>query len=429
MRKPLAGIGLYSQGAELRPLILLFVLAAPTALGQLASDQVPHERILPLREQVRKQIERSRIHAGILRLQPSYAIRDFGYDSNVFGTPDNPVGDWRSTLSAGTRGIIPLGPKMYLRGSVVPEYTWYRKLSNRRSFGGDYAASLLGLFNHLSLESGGTVFKGIGLISSELERATIGTRAGAFTSGELQIFRRLALFGTVRGERQRFSLTAEDRAQSIEDLERNESLVRGGIRYRFRSYFSVAAAAEKTRTNFLTKTLRNNESNAAVLSIHYDRPRSFINLSVASRRGEGRDPLSIFPRYRTTTGSYYASHELASRILLDAYGNRGVAYSVTAVNPYYFETRNGVGLTVPVGWRLALRAFGEGGTNAYPIPFQAIKRTDNVRAWGSGFALRLFHNLTLIAIASDTRYKSNLPGQDRSVFRLATSIGLGEIQR
>src|SRR5581483_8859543 len=294
-------------------------------------------------------------------VQPSFAIRDFGYDSNVFGTQDNPVGDWRSTISAGARAIVPLGPKMYLRGNAIPEYTWYRKLTNRSGFGGNYEANLLGLFNHLSVEAGGSAFKGITLVSSELERATMGTRADGHVDADLRIFQRLGVFGTVRAQRQRYDLTAEDRAlgDNILDLERNESLVRGGVQYRFRSFFSISVAAEKTRTNFLTETNRNNESNAAVLGIRYDRPRSFLNVSVASRRGEGRDALSIFPRYRTTTGSYYASHELASRILVDAYGNRGVAFSLTAVNPYYFETRNGAGLTIPIGRRIALRGFGE----------------------------------------------------------------------
>lgn len=430
LSKHLSAIRLYTQGAELwRTVVVALagVLMAAAGQAQLISDQVPHERTLPLREDVQQQLEKSRVRMGIFRLQPSFAIRDLGYDSNVFGTQDNPVGDWRSTISAGTRAIIPLGNKVYLRGTAVPEYTWYQKLTNRRGFGGNYQGSLLGLFNHLSVEGGGAAFKGITLVNSELERAAMGTRTDAYANAELQIFQRLALFGAAHAQRQRYSLTAEDRAQGdhLEDLERNESVARGGIQYRFRSFFSISAAAEKTRTNFQTQTLRNNETNAAVLGIRYDRPRSFLNVSVASRRGEGRDPLSIFPHYRTTTGSYYAAHELASRILLDAYGNRGVVYSLTIVNPYYFETRNGLGLTVPLGRRAAVRAFGETGTNSYPIPIQAVKRTDDVRGWGGGFALRLYRNLTLVAIASDTRYTSNAPDENRSIFRLATSIGLG----
>src|SRR6266513_2797001 len=50
---------------------------------------------------------------GVLRVAPTFAVRDLGYDSNVFGTADNPVGDWHSTVAAGARFIVPVGAKVY----------------------------------------------------------------------------------------------------------------------------------------------------------------------------------------------------------------------------------------------------------------------------------------------------------------------------
>lgn len=402
----------------------LLALAAASASAQLASDQVPHERTLPMSEQVRQQLEASRWHFGAFRVQPAFAVRDFGFDNNVYGTADNRVSDWRSTVAAGVRTILPMGPKLYLRSDLVPEYTYYQKLTNRRAFGGEYGASVLGLFNRMTVRGGADLYKGIAPVSSELERAALGTRSDVNGELEIDVLRRLAVFGVAEGQRQRYNLTADERGlgSPLVPLERNETMTRGGVRYRFASYFDVSVAAERTRTNFVVDDVRDNRTKAVIFGIHYDRPRSFLNLSVGNRTGEPVDAISRFPRFSTTTGSYYASHELAVRTIVDVYGHRGIGYSLTLENPYYLETRTGLGITIPLGYRILLRAYGETGTNAYPNAVGPIKRSDDVKTVGGGFAVKMFRDVSLIAAAYRTQYNSNIAGKDRSTFRITTSI-------
>ncbi len=430
---------MYTEGAELQndagdlvknPLITVaaaVLLAVPnTVLAQLASDEVPHQRTLPVSEQIRGDLETSRLRVGIFRIRPSFALRDFGYDNNVFGTSTDPFADWRSTVSAGARFIVPLGPKMYARGAVVPEYTWYRKLTDRRILGGNYSGSLLALFNRLSLEGGAETFKGISILSSELERESIGKRTSAYGRAEVQIFRRLSVIASAREERQRYDLSAEAAANGnlLRELERNEQAVRGGLRYQMRSFFDVSVVAEKTRSDFLSATNRNNGSHAVLLGVHYDRPRTFINLSAGSRTGEADARSAAFPRYRTATGSYYASHELPARALVDVYGHRRLVYSLYADNAYYIETRNGAGIVIPLGRRIAVRAFGESGTNDYPHAIQSVKRSDDAKTWGGGLAFRFYRDIGLTTVVTKTQYTSNVAGQDRSLLRVLTAISL-----
>src|ERR1700719_419681 len=96
------------------------MLVAGAASAQLVNDQVPHERTLPISEEIRLQLESSRFRLGIFRLQPRFAIRDLGYDNNVFGTPNNPIADWHSSIAAGPAFIVPAASKVYLRGEAVP---------------------------------------------------------------------------------------------------------------------------------------------------------------------------------------------------------------------------------------------------------------------------------------------------------------------
>ncbi len=413
----------FDRGLRIAVVISLF--AVPLH-AQLASDEVPHQRTLPISDEIRQALEDSRFRFGILRLQPQFQVRDFGYDNNVLGSITNKVADWHSTVSAGTNFIVPLGSKMYFRGTVMPQYTWYRKVTALRNFGGDYGASLLGLYNHLTVEAAGSVFKGVNVVNSEVNTSAPSTRLDGSGTAELNLIGRVSVFGVAHAQRQRYSLGAAEQTTGIDlsQLQRNEAVLRGGLRYRLTSFFDVSAAVERTKTDFLIATDRNNQSDAVLLGVRYDVPRSFIDLSIGERRGQAQSTFAtVFPQYRTTTGSYYASHELASRILVDIYGHRGVVYSLVLNNPYYLETLNGGGITVPIGHRLALRGYGEFGTNAYPIAVDSIKRNDNVTGWGAGFAYRIIRNISLVALASDNRYNSNVPGQSRSIFRVTTSIG------
>ena len=418
--------GVYRGGEALATVLGLMVMSfGLPCFAQLASDEVPHERTLPLSEEIREQLESSRFRFGIFRLQPRFAIRDLGYDNNVFGTATDPVSDWHSSVAAGTSFIVPAGSKLYLRGDAVPEYTYYRKITSRRSLGGDYGASILGLFNHMTIEAGGHSKKSLENVSSELERPAIGTRSDVTGTLELDIFQRLSVFGTGIAQQQRYRASEADEEQGLflNTLERNETLVRGGFRYRPVTFFDISIAAEKTRSLFKVNRDRDNASTALILGIQYDRPRSFLNLSAGARRGDALDTAAVlFPHYSTVTGSYYAEHELGSHLVIDAYGHRGIAYSLTVENPFFLETRNGGGIWVPVGSRLAFRAFGEAGTNAYPVPIGSQHRTDDASSYGGGFAMRLYRNLVLTAIGEKTNYVSTIADNNRSVFRFTTVV-------
>jgi hypothetical protein len=406
-------------------LLALGSFVAP-AQAQLATDEVPRERIVPRSEEIRHDLEESRYHIGPLRFRPLFGIRDFGYDNNVFGTPDQPVADWQSTVSAGADVILPLGRKMYATGIINPEYTYYQKLADRRLLGGEYGASLVALFNRLSIEAGGTTDKAIAPVNSEIERPAPGTLNDLFARSELEIFRRLSVFGSMQEQRQRYQLTESDRLQGInlEQLERNETFVRAGIRYRPRSFFDFSVAAETGHTEFVSARQSDNNTHAVILGIHYDRPRLYLNLSVGKRTGDARGPLSTFPAFSTTTGSYFALYQLGPSLAIDAYGHRAIAYGLYIANPYYVETRTGLGLTLPVGQRLGLRGFGEVGSNDYPIASGGIKRTDDVTVVGGGIAYRLYRKVIVTITASDTRYDSSIAGYGRSIFRLTSVLSL-----
>lgn len=409
---------------------LLWLLSS-TALAQLASDEVPRERTVPEREQIRRDMEESRFRLGPFRILPRLLVNNTGYDSNVFGSADHEVSDWTADVGIGVHAILPAGSKVYFVADAVPSYIWYSRFSQERTLGGLYRGSLLGFFNRMTVETAAYDSKMPTILNSETEARVLQDLRDGSARLEIDLTRRLALFASGEYQRVRYSLGSEvspGLSDEVGKLDRTDQAARGGLRYRFSPNFNVSVAAESARTSFVVDgPARDNKSHAYLLGIHYDRPRFFVNLTGGYRKGGLCNCIGAFPSYQTATGSYFMSFIPVHRLELQVYGHRGPIYSLFQQNPYYLETRNGGGPVVHLGRRLALHAFGEFGTNSYPVGVEAqgaviITRHDTAKTWGGGASFAIMRSGALTLMASRTRYTSNFPGFNRSVFRLTAGF-------
>jgi hypothetical protein len=396
------------------------------AAAQLTSDQVPRERIVPRTTQVEREIADSRYRLGPLYLQPRLVFRDFGYNDNVLGSADNPQSDWTATVAGGFRFITPMGRKLYLRGNALPEYTWYKELSDRRFVGGTYDAAFLALFNRMQVEVGGRSTHSISNVSSEVEAPAERNAQFGNVELEVQVAPKLSLFAAGAAEQDRYK-SGFTGLNNIRDLNRDDTSVRGGARWALTEFFDVSLAAEQTRSEFETQPLRrDNQSNAVLVGLHYDRPKSYINLTAGSRKGKPFND-STFPGYTATTGSYFLSHTLSAPIEFQLYGHRRITYGVSVDAPYFLETRNGAAVVTQVGNRFSVRAFGELGNNDYDLatrsrPSFIDARKDEAATYGGGVAFRVYRNIALSLAVSQTDYDSTNVEFDRSIVRFYSGL-------
>jgi hypothetical protein len=417
-----------------RRVAFAIAFCATSVSAQLTSDVVPRQRLVPREEQIRHELEDSSLRLGPFRLHPTFLLRDLGYNNNVYGTPENPVSDWSATVGAGTKWILPFGPKMYVRGNAVADYTWYAELADRRILGGTYDVTVTGLFNRLSVEAGAGTQKTFTVLSSEIDSNVVRKLDHVLFDAEIDLLQRLSLFASARAESHAYEapgVIGGDLSR-LDDLAREEELVRGGVRYRFRSFLDVSVAAERTESTFdRALTGRDNTSEAIVLGLHYDRPRAYLNLNVASREGRGMVG-SLFPDYDATTGSYFASYSLVAPIEVQAYGHRKPVFSVFENSAFFLEDRNGAALLFRLGDRVVMRVFGEAGQNEYPKPASGgitLLRFDDALTYGGGFAVRLFRSAAFTVLVTQSEFDSNLDNFDRSVIRVQSGISFGGFPR
>ena len=141
--------------------LVALALSLPPAFvsAQLTTDQVPLQRTVPAEVEVQAELERSRLRLGPVRVLPWFAVPNFGYNNNIFGSSENPVGDWLATVGAGARFYLPIGSKTFFRLDALPQYTWYKDLSVRDQWGGRGEAAYLAFFNRLSFQLSGSLYR------------------------------------------------------------------------------------------------------------------------------------------------------------------------------------------------------------------------------------------------------------------------------
>jgi hypothetical protein len=397
----------------------------------LTNDQVPIERTVPVQQQIESQMQ-SRFRLGDVRLLPQLALVGPTYDNNVLSAEGNQpkTSDWSFTVSAGLGVLIPLGKKMYLKGTLFPEYIYYNRLSDRRQWGGTYGGTLYGFFNRLSVEGDYTDSRTPQYPNTEIQTQVLADTQTGNLKLEVDLGGPWSVYANSEYQQIAYRPLGAPPpiiAGILSGLDRNEGAVRGGIRYKVTSYFSVGVGAEETRTRFDQDPQQaNNTSTAVIATVHYDRPRLFVNFSGGYRNGRPENG-SNFPGYDTFTGSGYVSYELFRNLDLNIYGNRAVYYSLSPFNPYYLGGIGGGGLTLHFGRRVSINGFGGYGTNTYPVPVDGVSREDKVTIYGGGLNVYIIKSISLTANASNTRYNSNINLFDRTVFRFTSGLVIGLI--
>jgi hypothetical protein len=410
------------------PAVLLLALSG-TLAGQIPTDQVSSERYVSPREEMEQEIAASRYHLGPIRLTPGIYVLDATYDNNVYGTTENPVGDFRTTIAAGLGLIAPVTPNIFIRGTVLPAYTWYATLEERRFFGGQYGGSFIIFANRLTLEGGGGYSRQDVLYSTENQQRVIQDLTAVGLGAEYRLLRRLYLFAG--GRIQWFQYTgpgAPGAIYSPSTTDRTTSLVRAELRYKWMESLMLAAGAEQTQAEFVyTPEQYDNRTRAIIGSLNWDRPRYFIHFFGGYREGK---PIhgSTIPPFSGFTGGGTASYSLFRWLDVNAAGGQTLSYGTAS--PYYIVTRYGGGLVFNIGWRLKLRGFGELGNDSYTTltllsDGQSVYRKDEVTDYGGGLEFLFTSRLGLSFVATESRYNSNVPGVDRSFFRWSVSLRFG----
>lgn len=413
-------------------LLASLLAALPAAAQFLSSDEVPRERTIPEKQQIDDDMQKSKFHLGPVRLLPAISVVDAGYDSNVFSSATDPFADWTATIRLGTKLLLPMGSKMYFLANVFPRYTWYAQLSDRDRWGGTFDGAILGFFNRMSFRLKGGERQEYTLYSSELPSYVFEDVIDGTGNVEVDLTRSLSVFAAGGYQQVRYKQYSGPPLQDaqVKLNNSNDSEARAGLRYKISENWDASAVYEQVWSDFQYESeLRDNKSTAYLGAIYYSSPRLFVNATGGYREGVPSNGSS-FPEYKTGVGSFFLSFFPVRWIELRGYGHRRVDYSISVVQPYYFDNKVGTGANIEFFERVLLRGYVEDGPNEYPEVQVAeggslVQRVDHVKYYGGGLSIKLPASIVLTGLFTRQVYTSNVPTENRSFNRFTAFLNFG----
>ena len=395
---------------------------------QYTAPAGPAERPRDRREQLKGYVEEARHHLGPVRLDPWVSLHDVEYLRNAFGGTDtqDPVSDVTATVGAGLRAYLPLGSDVTVAAHLLPEYVWWKDLAGRRRLNGRYGLGVFGFFNRLAVEATAQRDQQRGYATPEFPQPVNVRSDRASLSAQVALGGSLSLFGSVEDVALRTLVDDPDdpRTVPLDRLDRDDTILRTGLRYKLPHHWSVATGVEISRVDFvsaLPEDDRSNSGTSPLLQVQRDGENVYLALEVA-RRTLDPDRGSTFVPYRETTANLQAGFNTNGRISFTLYGGRGIVYALTEGYSYIQDDHLGGAVQVSLGWRTRLQVYVEGGHQDYVAESPlAPSRDSDVQALGGVLSFAARGRTSIVLRGNHTLYDSNLPGLDRTI----TSFGVG----
>jgi len=386
--------------------------------------------LIPDRETLEAEVKDARLRLGPLKLRPVLNIGNLGYTDNFFGT-ESADGDFTATVEGGVKAIVPAGGRLFVRGSVLPAYTWYSTNSDRSAFGGTYDAALYYYLPHFAFQATAGSYSATVNLSSEVEQPVKQDVLAGQLRAQYELGARTALVGDLNLARRRYGgagLSDEDLA-TLSRLDGSDAVWSLGVRRKVGARLLLGVSYEQgDLTSVSEGELRDATSRGVLGSAYLAKSRLEVNVYLGYRDFRPKAGSSFVP-YDGPSGGGTVSYALTRLVTVGAFARSNLVPSLYSDNAVYDERRAGVSLAVSP--RVASISFAyETGQNRYAAPSlqpdgSSATRRDDVRTFRGGIRGSVGRALTIGVTATQEDYTSNLPGFDRKVFTLATTVGFG----
>jgi hypothetical protein len=388
----------------------------------------PAEEPESRREQIEREVEEARFRLGVVHVAPWAALHDVAYVRNLYATGPVPPNDLTATAGLGFRAYLRNGPKATWRAQVLPEYVWWQKQTDRRQLNGRYSLGFHGFFNRLTLEVQAGRLQQQEVVTPEVPVPVSSRTDGGEVLTEIKLSGALYAFAAASLNQQNNLVDDVDdpRTEELDLLDREERVIRGGLRWQPREQWSVALGVEHSQADFDDDALnRSNSGTSPLAEIRFEGRRLSFQVDAADRSLEARRGAVFLP-YDKVTGHAGITLGTPRRLSATLYAGRDLVYSLSSSYAYLDDERLGLSVSLGFGQRFVSRVFAESGSNTY-TPFEASTppRQDDVSSYGASLTFGLPRNLTVGLQALRSEFDSNLPGADRTYTTVGTTITLG----
>lgn len=358
-------------------------------------------------------------HFGPFRIQPQLVISNAGVDSNIFYSPSEPVKDYTVTAGPAATFYLPIHRRFVLSAYGSPQYVWYSKTDRERTWNyylrGAAQLSLKSVF--FSLE--GVYSDARERWNTEIDIRPRRKEEGLGGSMLVNLAHKTSFSLAYRTVKYDYaSVVYGDSFDVRERLNRRESYGNLSFYYQAtsqRRFFLDFEYGDYAFDFSLQAAIGNARSGAAYAGLEF----SPLGRRIRGRLRIGYKKYDVRaadgPDYQGIVGDSQLWIRVARPFVIRGSYARNVQFSLWYNNPYYIESRPGVGASIYVFRFLRFDYDYSRGRNRYPEiggggPDQ--KRLDEYSIHSAGMYFRIVKSTAMGFIARWWARESNIAAEN-----------------
>ncbi|MCU1349236.1 MAG: hypothetical protein JWO56_2266 [Acidobacteria bacterium] len=369
-----------------RTLLLAVIAALPLVATGQVRDRDP---ALAGQKALASDIQAATLHKGSFYLLSRLQLADIGYDQEFYA----PTADQSNGVSFGVSApqrlyFIPR-KKVVFSVDAVPSYSFITGGRSRGQTGYALRGDMRLLLNHLYFDAYVSEADQLRANTGELNSLVTQKETAAGVAGELKYSSRTSVTFSETSRRTRFPLSRVQPLHiPINLLDRNSDGGRLSLVHKTFPLTSLRLIGSIERYRFPNLPSRTSRRNFAGAGLAYDSGRTSISAEAGLGRLDFRDPS--IKDFRGVLGSASISRTLTARWTGNIGLSRDLDFSILTNNGYYILDRLNGGLAYAATRRLTLNLISQFGRDEYGVPFNGIRRRDNIayNAVGWSYALR-----------------------------------------
>lgn len=378
---------------------LIIALLSPSLFSQSMEEKL-------------KEMEEARWKIGPLRITPLILVTNVGYDSNVYGTPWNPVEDYTFTAGPGFYFYLPLKKRYLFNGSFSPQYVYYYQEKKERTWNKYGSASLYIALRKFVINFGKSYSDARERWNTEIDIRPRRKEDTSFLSLYLRTKRRLSFSLGWRRSDYNYESLFYERFNFRDILNRVENRFNGTIYYQLLPKTRFFVEYERGAVQFENpESKRDSRSNTFYLGFDFH-PSSIFNGKIkigyedfSALQREGQD-------YKGIVGDTNLTVRMFKFLRLRGFYQRDIEYSIWYNNVYFIETRYGGGFSIYGLRRIRIDYTYSIGNNRYPAILEEFdlkeKRFDKYKIHTGGIFFRLKGDIGVGIVTSRWFRDSNL---------------------
>ena len=375
-------------------------------------------------------LDRIRLRAGPVLVNPTLAIPNAGIDTNVFNEPESaePDKDFTITFTPAADVWMRMG-RTWIVGNAKEDLVWYNEFDSERSANGNFTASLLLPFNRLTAAVGGNWID-----TRERPGFEIDTRAGRTErayNGILEIRALSKTFFGMRGEHRSIEFDEGETYQGAElstELNRTVNNLDLTARNQLTPLTSITFALGFVQERFDSSPLRDSDSTTFDVGLNFDRFALIAGSATFGIR-DFRPLSSDVPGYTGSTAAVNLSYTALESTRLTFGVIRDVQYSYDVNQPYYLQSGFKVGLgqqiygPIDAEFRVGFDQLAYADRQGADVA--VTDRVDHVRNYGGGVGYRLGRDFRFGFNVDRARRESELPAHQYNGLRYGFAMSYG----